>query len=154
MLDDDAFVPADVVALTEWVSDYYLSGPGAALAAAMPPHGLTARVDAFKTVRIAQLTAAGLDAADRLSNTPRCTNDTDRDVPPATGHAASVRPLLALAGAPDGLPVAGLAERGIPAATLARLKTLGLVAIRTERVDRDPFPHAVSASGARSPRAR
>ena len=41
VLDDDAFVPADVVALTEWVSDYYLSGPGAALAAALPPHGLT-----------------------------------------------------------------------------------------------------------------
>ena len=53
VLDDDAFVPADVVALTEWVSDYYLAGPGAALAAALPPHGLTARVDAFKTVRIA-----------------------------------------------------------------------------------------------------
>ena len=62
VLDDGAFVPTDVVALTEWVSDYYLSGPGAALAAALPPRGLTARVDAFKTVRIAQLTAAGLDA--------------------------------------------------------------------------------------------
>ncbi len=188
VLDEAAFVPSAVIALTEWVSSYYLAGPGAALAAALPPHGLTARVDSFKTVRIAQLTAAGLDAADRLSNTPRCTNDADREVArqdkpstfapgastsalPATAdksadkdlstvaHGAKVEGLsprklatrqreavLALAGAPNGLPVAGLAERGIPAATLARLKTLGLVAIRTERIDRDPFPHAVSAS--------
>jgi primosomal protein N' (replication factor Y) len=144
VLDEKAFVPSDVVALTEWVSDYYLSGPGAALAAALPPHGLTARVDSFKTVRIAQLTAAGLDAADRLSNTPRCTNDADRDVPRISTRQREA--VLALAGVPDGLPMASLAERGIAATALARLKTLGLVAIRTERVDRDPFPHAVSAS--------
>ena len=153
VLDDEAFVPAAVVALTEWVSDYYLSGPGAALAAALPPHGLTARVDSFKTVRIAQLTPAGLDAADRLSNSPRCTS-TDRDVPsrdkphglsPRKAATRQREAVLALAGVPDGLPVADLAERGIPAATLTRLKTLGLLAIRTERIDRDPFPHAVSA---------
>ena len=38
-----------------------------------------------------------------------------------------------------------LTERGITGAALTRLKTLGLVAIREERVDRDPFEHAVSA---------
>ena len=155
VLDDEAFVPADVVALTEWVSDYYLSGPGAALAAALPPHGLTARVDSFKTVRIAQLTAAGLDAADRLSNSPRCTNDADRDAPSPdkpkglSPHKIGTRQreaLLLLAGVPDGLSLPVLAERGIPAATLTRLKTLGLLAIRTERIDRDPFPHSVSPS--------
>ena len=67
VLDDHAFVPPDVVKLTEWVSEYYLAGPGATLAAALPPHGLTARIDRFKTVRIAALTAAGLDAAERLA---------------------------------------------------------------------------------------
>ena len=36
-VDDHAFVPADVVKLTEWVSEYYLAGPGATLAAALPP---------------------------------------------------------------------------------------------------------------------
>ncbi len=66
VLDDHAFVPPDVVKLTEWVSEYYLAGPGATLAAALPPHGLTARTDRFKTIRIAALTAAGLDAAERL----------------------------------------------------------------------------------------
>src|SRR5262245_3897964 len=67
IVDDHAFVPADVVKLTEWVSDYYLAGPGATLAAALPPHGLTARVDRFKTVRVAALTPAGIDAAERLA---------------------------------------------------------------------------------------
>ena len=43
-----AFVPPDVVSLARWVADYYLAGPGAALAAAVPPHGLTARVDASR----------------------------------------------------------------------------------------------------------
>ena len=52
VLDAEPFLPPDVVELRSWVADYYLAGPGAALAAAMPPHGLTARVDAFKTVRI------------------------------------------------------------------------------------------------------
>ena len=61
VLDAEPFVPADVVKLTPWVADYYLAGPGAALASALPPHALTARVDRFKTVRVAALTAAGLD---------------------------------------------------------------------------------------------
>ena len=61
VLDDAAFVPADVIKLTEWVSDYYLAGPGATLAAALPPHGLTSRRDRFKTVRVVALTAAALD---------------------------------------------------------------------------------------------
>ena len=137
VLDDEAFVPQDVVALTEWVSDYYLSGPGAALAAALPPHGLTARVDSFKTIRIAQLTPAGLDAAGQLSTAalfPQKIGTRQREA------------LAALAGVPDGLALPVLLERGIPAATLTRLKGMGLVAIRNERVDRDPFPHAVSAS--------
>ena len=51
----------DVIKLTEWVSDYYLAGPGATLAAALPPHGLTSRRDRFKTRRMVALTAAALD---------------------------------------------------------------------------------------------
>ena len=63
-------MPPDVVKLTQWVSDYYLAGPGATLAAALPPHGLTSRVDRFKTVRIVALTAAGIDAGERLDGAP------------------------------------------------------------------------------------
>ena len=79
-------MPPDVVRLTEWVSEYYLAGPGATLAAALPPHGLTARTDRFKTVRIAALTAAGIDAAERLVGSQR-----RRTPPDGTRSWASAR---------------------------------------------------------------
>jgi primosomal protein N' (replication factor Y) len=139
VVDDHAFVPPDVIQLTQWVSEYYLAGPGATLAAALPPHGLTARTDRFKTVRVAALTAAGLDFAERLMA---------HGAEPAEGPRLGKRQAEALhllKNAADGLPMPALSERGIAGAALTRLKTMGLVAIREERVDRDPFEHAVSA---------
>ncbi len=133
-LDDRSFVPADVITLTAWVSDYYLAGPGAALAAALPPHGLTARRDRFKTVRVVTLTAAALD-----------------EVLPTMGVRQRAA-IEALRGSPEGLPSPQLAPRGVTAATIARLRSLGLVSIREERVDRDPFEHAVSAIKPAAPR--
>ena len=139
VLDDHAFVPPDVVKLTEWVAEYYLAGPGAALAAALPPHGLTGRADRFKLVRIASLTAAGLDFAERLA-----AHSGERADGPKLGkrHAEALQLLSA---APDGLSFPVLLDRGITAAVVGKLKQLGLLAIREARVDRDPFSHAVSA---------
>jgi primosomal protein N' (replication factor Y) len=37
LLDDRAFVPPDIVQLALWIADYYLAGPGEALATALPP---------------------------------------------------------------------------------------------------------------------
>ena len=146
LLDDAAFVPADVVKLTEWVSDYYLAGPGATLAAALPPHGLTARTDRFKTVRVAALTAAGIDAVERLA-----AHGAEAAEGPRMGRR-QVEAMHLLKGAPDGLTTPVLTERGIPGAALSRLKALGLVSIREERIERDPFEHAVSATRAQVPR--
>ena len=130
ILDVGAFVPADVIKLTEWVSEYYLAGPGATLSAALPPHGLTSRRDRFKTVRIVTLTAAAQDEfLPKLS---------------VRQHEA----IELLRGSPAGLTTAELAKRGIAAAALKKLMVLGLIVIREERVDRDPFEHAVSASAA------
>ena len=139
VVDDHAFVPPDVIKLTQWVSEYYLAGPGATLAAALPPHGLTARTDRFKTVRIAALTAAGIDAVERL-----VAHGAEPVELPRLGKR-QVEAIQLLKGAPDGLTMPALGERGITSAALTRLKTLGLVAIREQRVDRDPFEHAVSA---------
>ena len=139
VLDDHAFVPSDVVKLTEWVSEYYLAGPGATLAAALPPHGLTGRTDRFKTVRVAALTAAGIDAVERLA-----AHGAEAAEGPRLGRR-QVEALHLLKGTPDGLTASVLTERGIPSAALSRLKALGLVSIREERIDRDPFEHAVSA---------
>ena len=126
-LDAAAFVPADIIELTGWVSEYYLAGPGATLSAALPPHGLTARRDRFKTVRIVALTAAAQD-----------------EFLPRMG-ARQRAAVEVLRGAPEGLPMPQLAGRGVTAATVKRLNGLGLISIREERVDRDPFEHAVSA---------
>ena len=139
VLDEDAFVPTDVVRLTEWVSDYYIAGPGATLSAALPPHGLTGKTDRFKTVRMAALTPAGIDTAERLAAHSACA-----DGGPKLGKRQS-EALHLLRGVPDGMPVPALADRGITSAALSRLKALGLVAIREERLDRDPFPHAVAS---------
>ena len=127
VLDAAAFVPADVLKLTEWVSDYYLAGPGATLAAALPPHGLTSRRDRFKTRRVVSLTAAALDEF----------------LPKVTARQRDAIALLR--GSPEGVPSPELAGRGVTAATVTRLMALGLISIREERVDRDPFEHAVSA---------
>ena len=139
-LDPGAFLPPDVIALTQWVSDYYVAGPGATLAIAMPPHALTARVEAFRTVRKVSLTAEGHDviahSADTLSAKQRA--------------AAEL-----LRGSPDGLTGTELGARDISPAVVSRLKTLGLVTIRQERQDRDPFVsgHAATTAADTSQRA-
>lgn len=38
-LDAEPFLPADVVRLALWIAEYYLAGPGDALATALPPQG-------------------------------------------------------------------------------------------------------------------
>jgi primosomal protein N' (replication factor Y) len=156
VLDDTPFLPADVLQLTEWVSDYYLAGPGAALAAAMPPHALTNRVDAFKTVRLIALTAEGHDIAERVALGPRCSPNEgfSRRSSVDGGRAKAERPTLGtrqreilqvLKGAPDGIEAPALAARGISAAVISRLKTMGLVTIRKDRRDRDPFESGTAA---------
>jgi primosomal protein N' (replication factor Y) len=123
VLDTEPYLPRDVIELADWVGDYYLAGPGATLSMAMPPHALTNRVDAFRTVRVVSLTAEGHDVASRIE----------------TLSAKQADVVLQLRGAPDGIPAPQLAARGISAAVVARLRTLGLVTVRKERQERDPF---------------
>jgi primosomal protein N' (replication factor Y) len=208
VLDEEPFLPADVVSLTTWIAEYYACGAGDAIGAAMPPRafleserhaqitslgrerrplerglrrelldqlqgdkpaavhalagerrgahaGLVAleragliqmtapvvgNAAAFRTVRVATLTAQG--------------HDVHQSPPAGDGEAAGAasvklgprqrEALTLLAGAPGGLDVADLAGRGVPPATLTRLGMLGLVAFSRRRVERDPFGHAVS----------
>ena len=87
---------------------------------------LEGQAEAFKTVRVAQITAAGVNAAAGIG----------------ARRPQAARSDRALARAPAGLPVAQLRERGVLYDVLQRLSGRGLVAIRREAADRDPFDTA------------
>lgn len=127
VLDEEAFVPADVVALARWTAEYYAAGPGETITAVLPPKTRGDRADAYKMKRVAAITAAGLGAID----------DAERGLTPKQRETLDL-----LAATPSGLPVARLTSRGIGADTVARLSSHGLVALRRDRVDRDPFDAA------------
>ena len=131
VLDADPFVPEDVVSLAQWVTDYYACGAGDAIGAAVPPRALDAtRPSAFRTVRVAHLTAQGheINAADQLAGV--VTGERQREA------------LTLLSSSPAGLDTAGLARRGVSAATLKRLAGAGLVSFTRRQVERDPFGDA------------
>jgi primosomal protein N' (replication factor Y) len=130
VLDTEPFLPREVIRLAEWVADYYACGVGEALATAMPPLA-TGRdgkaAAAFRTVRVAQLTAQGIDIASRTAGDGPRLGARQRDA------------LVMLLGSPDGIETAHLAARQVAGPALARLASLGLVSFTRKRIERDPF---------------
>ncbi len=129
-MDEEAFVPGDVVELATWTAGYYAAGPGETITAVLPPKARGVRADAHKTRRVAAATAAGLDAI------------AAPDLPLAGGRPLTGKQreaLEVLAGTPNGLATAELAARGVGGDTVSRLAVHGLVSIRSDRVERDPF---------------
>ncbi len=125
VLDDEAFLPGPVVDLALWVSEYYACGAGDALAAAVPS------TQAHKTIRIATLTAQGHDRALRSCRALRRGRRKRVDL---------------LRGAPHGVPVPELNERGISTDVLQRLAAKGLMAFHHQRIERDPFASGVATT--------
>ena len=146
VVDGEPFLPAPIVALCRWVAGYYVAGIGDAIAVAMPP-GARARASSFRTRRVATLTAHGQSAVPNpdLARLSRAGDGSESD-PPSTPHRGltpkQVEAVTVLAGAPQGLPLAELRDRGVTADVLARLAARGLVAIRDEAHERDPFETA------------
>jgi primosomal protein N' (replication factor Y) len=161
VLDAEPYLPPAVVELCGWVADYYMAGYGDAIAAAMPPG--SRRADASKTQRIIAVTAHGLSLVSRLKPAP--TTETAKDHPEIGGAgfsrlegaevegAGSCRlegkltpkqraALDMLATAAPGLPSSVLRDRGVTADVIRRLAARGLVAVRDERDERDPFERA------------
>ena len=130
VLDAEPFVPEDVVALARWTAEYYAGGAGAAITAVLPPKARGLRADGHKTIRVVSVTAAGLEAVNGGSD----------GLTVKQGAA-----LAMLSGAPAGIPAPRLAANGIGADTIARLKRHGLVSIRHDRIDRDPFESSFAA---------
>jgi primosomal protein N' (replication factor Y) len=153
VVDREPFLPPEVVGLCRWVAEYYVSGIGDAIAVAMPP-GARARASSFRTRRVAALTAHGLSVAAHglRASAPVVSAPVEADLQVRLPTSAPVEADLqvrltakqfaaldVLAGAPAGLPLSDLRERGVTADALARLAARGLVAIRDERDERDPF---------------
>ena len=138
VLDREAFVPEDVIALARWTADYYAAGPGEAILAVLPPKTRGERADAHRKVRVAAITTAGLEALAVAEGTTA--GSADLQVRPSVRLSDKQRDALALlAGTPAGIATPALAARGIKADAVTRLAKAGLVSLRHDRVDRDPF---------------
>jgi primosomal protein N' (replication factor Y) len=129
VLDEQPFVPGDVIELARWTAEYYLAGPGEAVTAVLPPKARGSRADAHKTLRIAAIAPMGLEALEAKKG---------GDAGPLFLTARQQAALELLAGAPTGIATSELAQRGFGHAT-TRLAKQGLVSLRHDRVDRDPF---------------
>ena len=97
---------------------------------------LTGKASAFRTVTFVSLSVQGLELASRLSPSP---GEQGEDEALAVLGAKQWETMTVLRGAPHGLPLRDLRARGIGAATLQRLAGRGLVTVRSERSERDPF---------------
>ena len=151
VLDDEAFVPCGVVALARWTADYYAAGVGDTIPALLPPMARGGRVDAHRTLRVAAITPAGIEALAGVMAAA---------VPAPPGPAVVVKShsgirlsgrqreaLELLSGSAAGVATPALAARGIAAETLSRLVRHGYVSIRNDRVERDPFKPSNADSG-------
>jgi primosomal protein N' (replication factor Y) (superfamily II helicase) len=128
VVDHDPLLPPEVVTLCRWVADYYLAGVGDALAAAMPP-GARRKATSFKTKRVAAVTVLGSDPLSRSGS---------RALTPTQREALDV-----LSATATGLPLTELRDRGISGDVIGRLAARGLVTMRAEAIERDPFERAV-----------
>jgi primosomal protein N' (replication factor Y) (superfamily II helicase) len=98
---------------------------------------LGGKADAFKTVRVAAITAQGLQWLSPAQGAGE---------PSATGLGRKQQEALtALAGVPEGLPIPQLRARGLSTDVVERLQARGLVGIRREQIERDPFDTSVPA---------
>ena len=142
VLDSDAFLPADVVALAAWTADYYAAGRGETIISALPPKTRGARADAHRTRRMAAITAAGLEIVAGAEAAVE---------PFGTRASKQIEALTLLAGVPTGIPTSELAARGFSAGLVSRLARHGHVSLRADRIDRNPFD---AAAGETCDRAR
>jgi primosomal protein N' (replication factor Y) len=124
VLDDDSFIPRDVVELAQWTAEYYGAGAGETITAVLPPKTRGERADSHKTRRVAVITAAGSEGLE-------------------SGTARQRDALAIINGSVNGVSTADLAAKGYSADTLNRLARQGLISFRQDVVDRDPFESSV-----------
>ncbi len=104
------------------------------------------KASAFRTLRVVSLTVAGQELADVAF--ARHAHPSTSELLGALG-TKQVGALVALHGSPDGLPARVLKQRGIGPETVTRLIRRGLVAVRDERSERDPFASAAALAASK-----
>jgi primosomal protein N' (replication factor Y) len=132
VVDTDSFVPSDLVALARWTAEYYAAGAGETITSVLPPKTRQG-VSGHKTIRMAAITATGLEALQSASVIGGLT-------------PKQLQVLEQLAGVGGGLATARLGAQGVASETITRLAVRGLVALRRDQVDRDPFETATLAA--------
>ncbi|MBI2828536.1 MAG: primosomal protein N' [Acidobacteria bacterium] len=141
VLDEEPFLPPAIVDLCGWVADYYMAGFGDAIGAAMPPG--SRRSDSFKTQRVVWATSHGLSAVEAGSAVaPKPLGGEGGSRADISLTAKQQAALEILAAAPGGLSMSALRDRGVSSDLTRRLAARGLVAVRAERDERDPFERA------------
>jgi primosomal protein N' (replication factor Y) len=139
VIDAEPFLPSIVVDLAMWVGEYYAAGPGDALAIAMPPSARGGKRSSFRTRLVAELVAGSEESA--LGKAP---GDRRSTLPIRGERQRAVLEQLRAAGQP--VAVSEIEPRGAALATVRSLERLGLVAVRDEVVERDPFASTGSAA--------
>lgn len=104
---------------------------------------LKGSASAFRTVRVASLTADGYEIAGAGTD-PAQQGDQARAGASERLGAKQRDAIEKLRGAPAGLDTAALASDGFTAGVIRRLAELGLVAIHRRRIERDPFEQAAA----------
>lgn len=122
VIDAEPFLPPVVVDIAMWVGDYYASGPGEALAMAMPPAARRGEVDSFRMLTVAE----------RVLPAPAAPRGDKQQLA-----------LAELAAATDGrLPLSVLQQKGVSRATMTALAKSAHVRLVDEIAERDPFVDA------------
>jgi primosomal protein N' (replication factor Y) len=137
LLDDESFIPPEVVELSRWTAEYYAAGAGETITAVLPPKTRGTRADAHKTYRVVSITPDGAAAVKAAHSEGADSAATRRNRKVVRGKRLEA--LRVLATVATGLPSATLGPRGITSATIATLSRAGLISVREERLDRDPF---------------
>jgi primosomal protein N' (replication factor Y) len=128
VLDAEPFLPPSIVDLALWIGEYYASGPGDALAVAMPPSARRGRRSAFRTVPVAALTDEGRGA-------------------PAVRGPKQQTALEVLRAEAEGLTLPELLRRGVSSASVRSLVRAGLLRLDDRVVERDPLATGAASGG-------
>src|SRR5205823_4534994 len=115
-LDTDPFIPPDIVALAQWTAEYYAAGAGETITAVLPPKARGTKASGHRTIRMAAITAAGLEAFQAAAAIAD-----DARPKPAELSAKQLVALTALAGSPGGISTPRLAAQRVSGDTVTRL---------------------------------